>query len=409
MPNGMVVLTREDHSIPMIHMQIVYRVGARNERPGITGISHLFEHMMFNGSSKYKPKDFDRLLESAGGYSNAYTSDDVTAYHETFPRDALPLVLDLEADRMASLAITPQNLEQERGIVKEERRLSVDNVPVSLMLEELYAAAYVAHPYQWPVIGWMGDLNAISLDEAQTYFNTYYGPNNATMVVVGDFNTADVIRQIEASFNPIPARGVIKPVVNSEPEQLGERRVVLTREAALPAVVVGFKAPEARHADAPALEVLAQILSSGESSRIFKDLIYTGLAADGGGWYEARVDPSLFTFYLQCQEGHTPAELEKALYTVLDTIVKEGITPEELQKAKNTLRADFVRGMTTLGDKADTLGWFEVKYGDYHHVLKILDLYDAVTAEDIQRMVTTYFVESHRTVVTLVLPQEEVR
>jgi len=253
--NGLRVLTLEDRSIPMISLYVFYRVGSRNERPGITGVSHLFEHMMFNGSGRFKPKEFDLHLEMAGSGGNGYTNADFTAYLETFPKAAIDTVLDLESDRMKSLLITAENLEQERGIVKEERRVRTDNIPRGRMYEELMAASFAAHPYGWPVVGWMRDLDAIRLEEAQRYFNDYYGPNNATMVVVGDFVTADLLKRIDRFFGNIPARGDILPVVDNEPDQQGERRVTLEKEAALPAVMLGFKAPPVRHADAPAAAV----------------------------------------------------------------------------------------------------------------------------------------------------------
>ena len=196
LPNGLIVLTHEDHSIPMVSLHVFYRVGSRNERPGITGVSHLFEHMMFNGSARYKPKMLDQIIESAGGAANAYTNNNATAYNETFSRNALATVLDIEADRMATLLLTPENIEQERGIVAEERRVSIDNDPQGSMYELLYVTAFVAHPYHWPVVGWMGDIQSVKLDEAKKYFETYYGPNNATLVLTGDFKTRSEERRV---------------------------------------------------------------------------------------------------------------------------------------------------------------------------------------------------------------------
>jgi zinc protease len=403
--NGMVVLTHEDHSIPMISFYVFYRVGARNERPGITGVSHLFEHMMFNGSGKFKPKEFDRLLETAGSGGNGYTTEDFTAYLETFPREALPLVLDLESDRMLSLSVTPQNLEQERGIVKEERRVSVDNDPASRLYEEMYAAAYVAHPYGWPVVGWMGDLDAIKLEEAQRYFDNYYGPNNATLVLAGDFKTADLMKQVESYFGKLPKRGTIPPVVNSEPEQQGERRVALVKEASLPAIFVGYKAVEARHADVPALEVLESILGQGESSRLFQKLVYAQIATAAQAGFQPKLDPSLFTFYIQAQQGKTAAECERALYDVLRDVRANGVTAQELQKAKNQLRADLVRNLMTTGSKANLLGVYETLYGDYRALFAALEKFDAVTSDDVKRVANEYLAKRRRTVVTLAIPQ----
>lgn len=403
--NGMTVLTHEDHSIPMISLYVFYRVGSRNERPGITGVSHLFEHMMFNGSAKYGPKQFDLVLENAGSGGNGYTTYDFTAYLETFPREALPAVLDLEADRMRSLLINEKNLEQERGIVKEERRVSTDNSPSARMFEEMLAAAFVAHPYQWPVVGWMGDLDAIKLEEAQRYFDTYYGPNNATLVVTGDFKTEDLLKEVRASFGAVPKRGAPQPVPNSEPEQKGERRVSLVYDASLPAVMLGYKAPAARHADAPALEVLATILGTGESSRLYRKLVYGQLATEANSSFLTYADPMLFTFYAQAQEKTTAAQCEAAIAEVIRDVKSGGVTADELQKAKNLLRAGMINNLQTIESKANLIGSFEVQYGDWSALTTILDRYDAVTGDDIKRVAAEYFNDNRKTVVTLVLPE----
>jgi zinc protease len=402
--NGLRVVTMEDRSIPMISLFVFYRVGSRNERPGITGVSHLFEHMMFNGSGKFKPKEFDLHLEMAGSGGNGYTTADFTAYMETFPKRALDTVLDLESDRMKSLLLTPENLEQERGIVKEERRLRTDNVPRSRMHEEMMAAAFVAHPYGWPVVGWMKDLDAITLDEAKRYFNDYYGPNNATMVVVGDFVTADLLKSIETWFGPIPSRGTILPVVDSEPEQQGERRIVLEKEAALPAVMIGFKAPAVRDADAPAIELLETILESGESSRLYRKLVYGGLATEASATFLGLDHPSVLRIFAQAQEGKSAADNEKAIDEVLADIRTNGVTADELQKARNQLRARLAREMQTMEGTANLIGTAAIRYGSPTAYFERPDQYDKVTQQDIKRVAESLFANKRRTVVTLVIP-----
>lgn len=406
LPNGLRVLTLEDRSIPMISLYVFYRVGSKNERPGITGVSHLFEHMMFNGSGKFKPKEFDLHLEMAGSGGNGYTNNDFTAYMETFPKAAIDTVLDLESDRMKSLLITPENLEQERGIVKEERRVSTDNVPSGRMDEEMMAAAFVAHPYGWPVVGWMRDLDAITLDEATRYFNDYYGPNNATLVVVGDFATADLLKRVEKWFGAIPARGKILPVIENEPEQQGERRVTLEKEAALPAVMMGFKAPAAGHADAPAIELLEAILQQGESSRLYRKLVYGGLSTEASASFLSLGHPGLFVLYAQAQEGKTAAENEKAIDGVLADVRANLVSDAELQKARNQLRARIAREMQTMQGKADLIGTADIRYGSPTAFFARADQYDKVTREDIRRVAQSLFVNRARTVVTLVIPEK---
>src|SRR5207253_5899304 len=235
--NGLQVRLLPDGGLPIATSYSFFRVGSRNERPGITGISHLFEAMMFNGSRKYGPKEFDRRLESAGGSSNAYTSNDLTAYYEDFASDALPLVLDLEADRMASLTIDDVSLARERDVVKEERRFRTDNDIDGMMDEALGALAFLAHPYRWPVIGWMTDIEAITRQDCERYFRTYYAPNNCTLVLVGDFDGPAALKAIERLYSPIPSGEALPPVASGEPAQKGERRAVIRYPSQAPAVL----------------------------------------------------------------------------------------------------------------------------------------------------------------------------
>jgi len=255
LPNGLQIRLLQDRSLPVATLYSFFRVGSRNERPGITGISHLFEHMMFNGSKKYGPKEFDRRLESAGGSSNAYTSNDLTAYYEDFASDALPLVLDLEADRMASLTIDDTSLARERDVVKEERRFRTDNDIDGMMDEALGALAFLAHPYRWPVIGWMTDIEGISRQDCERYFRTYYAPNNCTLVLVGDFDSGQALELIEKLYSAIPSGDALPPVATGEPRQKGERRALIRYPAQAPAVLAGFRAPDGRDPDSLVLDL----------------------------------------------------------------------------------------------------------------------------------------------------------
>jgi predicted Zn-dependent peptidase len=265
LPNGLVVLTREDHTVPAVTFWQWYRVGSRNERPGITGISHYFEHMMFGGSKNVPPKEYDRILEASGGYSNAFTDRDMTAYYEDIAADRLDVPLQLDSDRMTELSLLPEVLKSEIEVVKEERRLRTDNDIQGLLDEQLWAAAFVASPYAWPVVGWMGDLENIQRQDCVDYFRTYYAPNNCILVLVGDFQTADALARIERSFGGIPAQAPPPPVVDSEPEQTGKRHVEVHYPAENVTFMVGWKAPAAKSADAPVLDVLSSILADGES------------------------------------------------------------------------------------------------------------------------------------------------
>ncbi len=404
LPNGLIVLALEDHTVPSVAVHTVYKVGSRNERPGITGLSHLFEHMMFNGSAKYKPKVFDRLIEGGGGYSNAQTNSDTTEYYEEFSTLTLDTVLQLEADRMRALKLDRENLEQERGIVKEERRVNTDNSVEGSMNELLWNNAFVAHPYRWDAIGFMKDLDAIKLEDAKAYFRIHYAPNNAIMAVVGDFKTAELLAKVTKYFGSIPPGPGPRPVIKDEPSQRGEKRIAFHRAAELPALMEAYHIGSLRDADDPALDVLNGILSTGESSRLYHDLVYEKqIATTVAATNESRADPGLFTFYVQAQQGHTAAECEAAIQANIERIQKEGVADREVQKAKNSLRVGYVNGFKTNEGRAALLADYENNWGTWKALLQYLPRHDKVTASDVQRVAKKYLFDRNRTVLTLYL------
>ena len=401
--NGLKVRLIESHAVPTVSYYTFFRAGSRNERPGITGIAHLFEHMMFNGAAKYGPKEFDRVLESAGGTSNAYTSNDMTAYYEDFASNALETVIDLESDRMRSLAITPETLASEREVVKEERRFRVDNDVPGMLDEALSAAIWKAHPYHWPVIGWMGDLDAITREDALAFFRTYYAPNNATIVAVGDLDPQATIRLIEQKYGDIPAGPPVPPVVNSEPAPNGERRVFVEYPSQAPSVMIGYKVTEAKDADTFVLDVVQAVLASGESSRLVKRLVYeeelaTHVSVDFG-W---RIDPSSFVIFAELPPGGDPRKVEAAIYEELARIAKEGIPERELRKAKNGLRAHFLEEIATHNGRAHAIGHYELLLGDWRETMRTLERYDQVKSADAKRVSARYFETKNRSVATLI-------
>ena len=401
--NGLTVLALEDHAVPTVSYYTVFKVGSRNERPGITGLSHLFEHMMFNGSAKYKPKVFDQIIEAGGGSSNAFTNSDTTEYFEDFSTQTLDSVLLLEADRMKALKLDKANIEQERGIVKEERRVNTDNSIPGSMNELLENNAFVAHPYRWDTIGFMKDLDAITLSDAQTYFKTYYAPNNAVVAVVGDFNAKTLFAKIKTYFEEIPSQTPPRPVVNSEPEQTGEKRIVYHRTAELPAVTFGYHTISYLQADDPVLDLLSVILTGGESSRLYKTLVYEKqIATYVGASNDSRIDPGLFVFSAQVREGHTTAEIEAAVYAELDNIAKNGVTERELQKAKNGQLIGFQKRFTTNNGRAGLLAEYEALRGGWKNIGDFLPKYEKVTISDLKRAAKTYFSDRNRTVITLI-------
>jgi zinc protease len=403
LPNGLKVLLKEEHKAPVVTFQIWYKVGSRNECLGKTGMSHLLEHMMFKGTKKYGPKTFSRTVQRNGGNDNAFTSRNYTAYFENFAADRVGISFDLESDRMQHLLIEHKEFLSEREVVKEERRMRYEDDPVNTMVEQMMSVAFSAHPYQWPVIGWMADINNITREDLVNHYRTYYAPNNATIVAVGDFDTKVMLAGIEKHFGPIP-RGPEPPKVGAvEPKHQGERRVVVKKEAELPAVFAGYHVPTVKHADSPALEVLQGVLSSGKSSRLYRALVYEKqLALYAGGDYDnVSADPNLFYVYAGVMPGKTAAEVEQALYDEIDRLKAAPVTDEELHKAKNQIEAGFIMAQDSVFYQAMLLGQFET-VATWRLLESYVDNIRAVTKEDVMRVAKEYFTEENRTVGTLI-------
>ncbi len=403
LPNGLKVLLKEEHKAPVVTFQIWYKVGSRNEELGKTGMSHLLEHMMFKGTKTYGPKTFSQTVMRNGGNDNAFTGKDYTAYFENMAADRIAISLDLESDRMQNLLIDPKEFLSEREVVKEERRMRTDDDPTSTMVEQMTAEAFIAHPYEWPVIGWMADINNITRDDLANHYRTYYAPNNATIVVVGDFDTKALLPQIEKFFGQILRGPAVPKVAAVEPKQMGERRIVVKKQAELPAVFAGYHTPDVKSSDSYALEVLQGILSSGKSSRLYKSLVYEKQLAlyAGGDYTNMANDPNLFYVYAGVMPGKTTDEVEKAIYGEIDRLKTTPVTDEELQKAKNQIEAGFIMGQDSIFYQAMLLGEYETvaswkMVGDYVEKIR------AVTKEDVHRVAKEYFSEDNRTVGILV-------
>ena len=401
--NGMKVLVQEDPSIPNVALYTFFHVGSRNEHEGITGLSHFFEHMMFNGAKKYGPGEFDKTMEAAGGNNNAYTSNDLTVYQDWFPNSTLELIFDLEADRVRDLAFDPKMVESERQVVYSERRLSVDNHNFGLLEEQLEAAAIIAHPYHWPVIGWPSDIEKWTLDDLKAYFAKGYSPSNATMVVVGSVKADEIFRLAEKYMEPIPAHDPPPPVRTVEPKQLGERRISVHKFAQLPIVEIAYHVPQAQGPDYYTLELVQSLLTSGESSRLYRALVdQQQLAIEVQSSHQATFDPFLFTFTVQPRQGVAPEKAEQALYAEIEKLKSAAIDEHELQKAKNQVIANYYRSLRSINRRANVIGRYEVLFGDYHKLANVEQEYTKLTAADIQRAVKEYFDVNNRTVATLV-------
>jgi zinc protease len=404
LPNGLRVVVHEDHSTPIVNVQVWYHVGARDERPGRTGFAHLFEHLMFKGSRNVPPDQHTSRLSSLGGLSNAYTTEDVTVFWETVPSHHLPVVLWMEADRMASLRLDRKVLDRERAVVKEERRMRIENQPYGRLPEIIYGATFSVHPYKHPVMGSMSDLDAASVDDVREFYRTYYVPNNATVVIAGDVDTELAMDLASKYFGPIPASP--KPIVRdirAEPPLVSPRRITVEERWPLPVVIVAHHVVAEGHPDAYALQMAAKILSDGQSSRIFHKLVYTdgvALAAFGGG--NLTEDPNLFFAVAVVQSGHTPAEAEAALAAELDRLRLEPVSERELLRAKNQFIRDDVMGRTTVRQKATELGHAMVIQDDAAMADRKLDAWQRLTAADIQRVARTYFAPETRVTITVI-------
>jgi zinc protease len=406
--NGMKVLVQSDRTIPNVALYIFYRIGSRNEHPGTTGLSHFFEHMMFNGAKKYGPGDLDKVMEANGGANNAYTTQNVTVYQDWFPRSALPLIFDIEADRIQNLSFDPEKIKSEREVVASERRLSVDNENFGALDEQLWATAFIAHPYQWPVVGWMSDIEHWTIEDLKHHFAMGYSPSNATMVVVGDVSAEEIFQLCEKMIEPIPSHPPPPPVVTVEPEQKGERRLVLHKTSQLPLVMMGYHVPQSNSTDYYALNILRTVLFQGESSRMYQRLVDQDQTALGvSSAFQPAFDPTIAIVIAQPKQGIDPAVCEKAIYEELDKAKSAPISDRELEKAKNIRLVEFYKQMQTINGRANTIGTYEVFFGDYHRLFDAAKNYAAVTKEDVQRVAKTYFGANNRTVATLLPDAEE--
>jgi|TARA_B100000315_G_scaffold258117_1_gene309134 zinc protease len=403
LPNGLTVVLSEDRSTPIVHVELWYHVGSKNERPGLTGFAHLFEHLMFSGSQNVQAEQHTSMVASVGGRSNAYTTEDTTVYWETVPAHYLPMALWLEADRMASLEIKPEALATEREVVKEERRMRIDNQPFGRLSEIIYDQSYTVHPYKHPTIGSMADLEAASVDDVRSFYDTYYVPSNATLVLVGDFDSAEAMALVTRYFGRVPAAAQPVPRdIPQEPPWESGRRVMLEESWPLPAVIVVHKIPFDGHPDSYPLHFASKILSDGQSSRIYRRLVYEeqlALAAFGQG--DIVEDPSLFFAVALVQPGRSPAEAERALRDELERLKTEFVSPRELERVKNQFARDYILGRTSNQQKATHLAHAAVIHDDITTADGEFDIFMEITAEDVQRVAQTYFTDDNSLILTI--------
>ncbi|QFU20658.1 insulinase family protein [Shewanella eurypsychrophilus] len=405
--NGMKIMVLEDSSIPNANMYLFWKVGSRNEVPGITGISHFFEHMMFNGAKKYGPKMFDRTMEAAGGANNAYTTENLTVYTDWFPANALETIFDLEADRIAHLDIDANMVESERGVVASERTTGLENSNWRTLQEELKGIAFRAHPYSWSVIGHESDIAAWTIDDLVEYHKTYYAPNNAVVVIAGDVKLNEVKALANKYFAPIPAQAPPREVKTVEPLQKGERRTHIQKASvSTPNVMLAYHVPATSHADYYALDLLSTVLSQGNSSRLYQSLVEKQVAIEVETYLPMTIDPNLFYVMGVANPGITALELEKGMIAEINSIAHEGVAKNELEKAKNIKLMDFYRSMETINGKANTVGTYELYFGSFEKLFNAPEAYNKVTPEDLQRVAQTYLRRANRSVAVLAATEE---
>jgi zinc protease len=403
LPNGLTVVLSEDHSTPIVHLQLWYHVGSKNEKKGRTGFAHLFEHMMFKGSKNVAPEEHTSVIASVGGQSNAYTTDDETVFWETAPAQYLPLMLWLEADRMAALRIDKDTFVNEREVVKEERRMRVDNQPYGRLNEIIYENAFTVHPYKHSTIGSMADLEAASIEDVREFFESYYVPENATLVLVGDFEMAQAKQLVTEYLGRVPkaARPVPRDIPK-EPPQTAERRITVEAPWPLPAVVVAHHVTYDGNPDSYPLHIASKVLSDGQSSRIYQKLVYDkqlAVAAFGGA--NLIEDPNLFFAVAIVQPGKTPEDAANALIAELERLKAEPISDHELQRTKNQFARDYILGRESNQQKAMQLAHAVVIHRDVTTADGEFEIFQNITAADVQRVARTYFKPETRLVITV--------
>ncbi len=405
--NGMRVIVKEDRRAPTAVHMVWYRTGAMDEKDGDSGVAHVLEHMMFKGTKQVKAGEFNKIVAEAGGRDNAFTSLDYTAYFQIVPRTALPKMMALEADRMANLRMTAEEFASELKVVMEERRTRTDDNPQALVHEALYAAAFQAHPYRRPIIGWMDDLEHMSARDARDWYRRWYTPNNAYLLVVGDVDHRQVFRDAEKTYGRVKPRALPLRKPQNEPEQTGIKRVTVKAPAKLPYLSMAWKVPRLKDVDKDrepyALEVLAGVLDGNDAARLSKNLV-RGLkvAQSAGAGYDGTVrGESLFVLDGQPAEGRGIAELEAALRDQLRRIQTEGVTTEELARIKTQIVANQVYKRDSMMAQAMEIGRFEASGFNWRDYDKLLEKLRSVTADEVQAVAKKYFGDDTLTVAVL--------
>ncbi len=403
--NGLTVITKEIHTAPVVYFSIWYKVGARNETTGITGISHALEHMMFKGSTKFpRAGESDELVRRIGGMGNAGTSTDYTVFYETVPTGMEDKVIDIESDRMSNALLRADDFASEIKVVMEERKMRNEDSAKGLFWEEINAAAFKVHPYGWPIVGWMNDLKAMKIEDLRKYYKSHYAPDNAIVVMCGDFNTEEAMKKISATFGKVARAETPAPKMNQvEPQQEVEKRIVYpSKKSNLAYVVYAYHAPTYGHPDSPALEIVDSILSSGRLSRLSQTFVESGLASSADAVHDTNTDPYLFYFEIELVPGVDTDLIEKKLAELIEDLKQNPVTEHELQKAKNRFIAEEVLSSQSISSYGRKLGWFDLTTGDPDFWDKYIKEINDVTADDVMNVAKKYFRPTNRTVGILI-------
>ncbi|UOF02768.1 M16 family metallopeptidase [Bdellovibrio reynosensis] len=402
LPNGLTVILLEDHSVPMVSYHTWYRVGSRDEYPGVTGAAHMLEHMMFKGAKKYDGKSFDRIFHENGITNNAFTSNDYTGFYEDLPSSKLELVMDMEVDRMSSLLISPDDLKSEKEVVAEERRWRVDNNPMGLMNELMMGTLFKVHSYKWPVIGYMKDIAAYDSEKLRFFYNTYYVPNNAVLVLVGDFKTSKVKSLIEKYYGQLPSRPLPERKYPEEPAQKVQLNATLKKDVQNSSFIVAFRSPKQSDPDMYALDLAMNILGYGSSSRLHKRLVYQKqIATSAYAYNRALQDSGVMGVGAAVKPGMGIQEALDVVYNEIYKLRNQKVSESELEKAKTQVMKDLVDGLRTMDGKARSLAVNEIVTGSYQSLFTDLERYQAVTAEDIKRVAEKYMQQTQRSIISL--------
>jgi len=409
LPNGLKVILLQNRTAPLVTFQVWYRVGSRNEEWGKTGLSHMLEHMMFKGTEKIGPEDFSRIVQKNGGNSNAFTSNDFTAYFENLSADKVQIGIDLESDRMQNLSLKEKDFLTERMVVMEERRLRTMDNPRSYLIGQMNATAFQTSPYHWPTIGWREDIERFTLDDVKAYYKKYYNPANAFLVVVGDFDRDDLLSRIEKAFGPIPGGTAPDQKKDIDATQNGERRVFVKREAELPYIVMNYHIPNFKNPDGYVFEVIAAILSGGKSSRLYQNVVLEKklvIEANADNSLLSH-DPDLFSLSAEPLPGKQVDEVENALNHEVERLQSELVEEHEIEKAKNQIEASFVYGQDSRFFQAMLLAQYEITSG-WKEIDDYIPSVRKVTPVDIQRVAKKYLIPDNRTVGILIpVPHKE--